>query len=91
VRANNRSWTDEVFNLFIEGRFGSLSARDVCRAIDRIADQRTAIERLGVARGEERRTQLVTLVEKACRVAAPHRGEPVAMAQRAERSKRRPA
>lgn len=62
-----RSWTDEVFALFIEGRFGTLEAADVCCAIDWIAGQPPLLDRIGQAKGRQRESCLAQLVRVAAR------------------------
>lgn len=67
MRAEARSWTDEIFQLFVEGRLGALSARDVCRAVDWIAERPSEIARVERTRDAERRSHLVALVRRGCR------------------------
>jgi hypothetical protein len=65
--AQRKNWTDEVFSLFVEGRFGSLSARQVREAIDGISIRPALLERLNGTQGATRMERLVTLVFEVAR------------------------
>lgn len=62
MRASARDWTDVVFELFIEGALEPLSARDVCRAIDRIAESPSLLQGIDAMETEERPRRLRALV-----------------------------
>jgi hypothetical protein len=62
MRASARDWTDVVFELFIEGAFEPLSAREVCRAIDRIAESPSLLHEIDAMETEERPRRLLALV-----------------------------
>lgn len=65
--AARRSWTDEIFSLFVEGRLGSLSARQVCQVVDWISAQPALVEQLHSTEGFLRETRLAALVNARAR------------------------
>jgi hypothetical protein len=67
-KAGSRSWTDEVFSLFITGHLRSLSAGEVCRAIEWISDEPSLLDPILEVSGREREIRLATLVSERARV-----------------------
>lgn len=62
MNSPRQNWTDEVFRLYIQGDLDPLSSRDVCRAIDWIADRPAMIEEIGASDPQERNRRLMTIV-----------------------------
>ena len=59
---DRRTWTDEIFGLFVDGQLGRLSASDVRHGIDRIASQPSLLQRISDAPDSERPARLAALV-----------------------------
>ena len=62
-----RSWTDEVFELFVSGALSPLDAAQVRAAIDRLEADSRPLEKLRELEGDERRRQLARLLLEVAR------------------------